>query len=298
MADVVEVEEDTFAAIDGLIARALAAETWTHEWEYVRGLVGLGVYGLERGAAGEPIVARAVSHLAARAERRDGGAITWISPTTLLPESHREANRHGYLNFGLAHGVPGALMFLAECHARGIAGAEELLRGGIAWLRGEDRGDPVARFPLMIARDLELSLQRDGWCYGDQAIAAVFLRAGQVLGEPPLIDLALDIARAVARREPNIPLDAAFCHGTLGRAHMFNRLAQASGDQELGEAARSWYRTTLDRRVGGEFFCADGQAPALLEGSIGIALGLLAATSTIEPVWDRALLVALPPSPD
>jgi len=115
------------------------------------------------------------------------------------------------------------------------------------------------------------------------------------------IDHGLSAAREVARREPTMELDAGFCHGTLGRAHMFNRLAQATGDDELAEAARRWYRVTLERRVEGTglggFVVPERNAdPAsVLTGSIGIALGLLAAASPIEPGWDRAFLCALPP---
>ena len=36
--------------------------------------------------------------------------------------------------------------------------------------------------------------------------------------------------------------------------------------------------------------------PGLLTGAIGIALALLAATTAVEPAWDRMLLVAIPPS--
>jgi hypothetical protein len=35
--------------------------------------------------------------------------------------------------------------------------------------------------------------------------------------------------------------------------------------------------------------------PGLLTGASGIALALLAATTDMEPAWDRMLLVAAPP---
>jgi hypothetical protein len=35
--------------------------------------------------------------------------------------------------------------------------------------------------------------------------------------------------------------------------------------------------------------------PGLLTGTAGVGLALLAATTPIEPAWDRALLVAIPP---
>jgi hypothetical protein len=36
----------------------------------------------------------------------------------------------------------------------------------------------------------------------------------------------------------------------------------------------------------------------LLTGTAGIALALLAATTAVEPAWDRMLLVAIPPRYD
>lgn len=303
LADLVEVDEDTFIQLDRLLGRLLEIEPWKFEWELVFGLTGLAVYALERqAAAGDALLARVVAHLSALAERSDGGAVTWRSPPTLLltPEL-REANAGGYYNLGLAHGVVGVMLLLAESAARGVAGSGDLLRGAVTWLTGHDSGNPAMRYPLMIARDVSHAGSRDGWCYGDQAAAAALVRAGQVLGEPSWIERGLSAARDVARREPTIPLDGAFCHGALGRAHMFNRLAQATGDDQLAAAAQLWYRRTFDhqaagRGVGGFSFDERTSDPAsILTGSTGIALGLLAAASPVEPGWDRAFLIALPP---
>ena len=304
LTDLVDIDEETFADLDRLIGRVLEVDPWHFEWEYVLGLVGLGVYALERpGPAGDALLARAVRHLASLAERDHDGAVTWRSPTTLLlrPE-YKEQNPDGYYNVGLAHGVVGAIILLAEATARQVAGAADLLPGAVRWLEAQDSGDPAMRFPLMIARGVPSGGGRDGWCYGDQATAAALIRAGVVMDQRAWIDRGISAALDVARREPSIPLDPAFCHGTLGRAHMFNRLAQATGNDELAEAARRWYRDTLDRRapgtgVGGYSFPEGAsEAASILTGSTGVALGLLAATSSVEPGWDRAFLVALPPT--
>lgn len=302
LTDLVDIDEETFADLDRLIGRMLAIEPWNQEWEYVLGLTGLAVYALERpGPPGDALLARAVHHLAALAERTDG-AITWRSPPTLLLDPAVKAqNPDGYYNVGLAHGVVGVVILLAEAAARGIPGAADLLAGATAWLETQDSGDPARRFPLMIARGLSHGAQRDGWCYGDQAAATALVRAGQVMQRADWIERGVSAARAVARREPTMALDPAFCHGSLGRAHMFNRLAQATGDDELAEAARRWYRDTLARRVEGTgvggYRFPDGQSePAsILTGSTGIALGLIAAVSSVEPGWDRAFLCAIPP---
>jgi hypothetical protein len=36
--------------------------------------------------------------------------------------------------------------------------------------------------------------------------------------------------------------------------------------------------------------------PGFLEGAGGIALALLAATTSVEPAWDRSLLISIPSS--
>ena len=303
LGDLVDIDEETLADLDRLVGRILEIDPWRFEWEYVLGLTGLAVYAVERpGAAGDALLARVVGHLSALAERSEGGAITWRSPPTLLlTQEQRDDNAGGYYNLGLAHGVLGVMLLLAEAAVRGVAGAGDLLRGAVTWLAGHDSGDPAFRYPLMIARGVSHSGSRDGWCYGDQAVAAALVRAGQVLGEPSWIERGLSAARDVARREPVTPLDAAFCHGTLGRAHMFNRLAQATGDDELAAAARLWYRRTFEQRVAGSgiggftFDERTSEAASILTGSTGIALGLLAAASPVEPGWDRAFLIALPP---
>jgi len=78
---------------------------------------------------------------------------------------------------------------------------------------------------------------------------------------------------------------------------------QATGEPRLAEAARSWFEQTLAMRrpgrgIGGyEAWQPGGSRSAdrgLLTGATGIALALLAATTDIEPLWDRMLLVSIP----
>jgi hypothetical protein len=83
---------------------------------------------------------------------------------------------------------------------------------------------------------------------------------------------------------------------------------QATGELRLGQAAWIWFERTLamqrpGKGIGGfETRGSDGAGspawsddPGLLTGATGIALALLAATSPIEPAWDRMLLVSIPP---
>ena len=288
--DLIELDEETAAELDGLVARILAAEPWPFLWEHVGGLVGLGVYALERGATA--MLVRAIDHLEHLAERSPAGA-TWRSPPR--PGS-ADIPADGYHNLGLAHGVVGVIAFLARAVAAAGAG-QPLLAEAVRWLRGHDTGDPAGRFPYWLGRQAPPG-RRDGWCYGDPAVAIALVGAGQALGEPSWIEHGRAVAVEVARRAPDLDPGTTLCHGTLGRAHLFNRLAQATASEELAMAARVWYRETLARRRpglgAGGYQAEPGSADqSLLVGATGIALGLLAAVSAAEPAWDRALLVDL-----
>jgi hypothetical protein len=118
--------------------------------------------------------------------------------------------------------------------------------------------------------------------------------------------VALEVARTAAARgtdpQDSEIVDAALCHGSAGLAHLFNRMHQASGDPLLAEAARAWYRYTVDMQrpgagiAGYEFFAEAGWVPltGLLSGLAGVGLGLLGGVSSREPAWDQFLAVSVP----
>ena len=98
------------------------------------------------------------------------------------------------------------------------------------------------------------------------------------------------------------------CHGAAGLGHLFNRMFQATGQQCLAEASRFWFERAIGMRrpgrgIGGYEAWAirdDGEMTwqadqGLLVGAAGIALAMMAATSDVEPAWDRMLLVDVPP---
>ena len=93
------------------------------------------------------------------------------------------------------------------------------------------------------------------------------------------------------------------CHGSAGRAHIFNRLYQATGESLFAETALYWFDETLSLRTPGEgtggFLVNEhGTDDALLNvhgllmGAAGLGLTLTAACHSIEPQWDRALLLS------
>jgi lantibiotic modifying enzyme len=298
--------EDDLGEIDEVLLDHLDQSPWRGEFDLIEGLVGFGVYALERlhRPAATACLERVVDRLAETAEHQ-GEGITWWTDPAWLPSETRAEFSGGYYNLGLAHGVPGVIGLLGQVCAAGVAHdeARPLLDGAGRWLLDQDGPDG---FSYWVVPGTKGNRARLAWCYGDPGVAAALLGAASHVEESAWESAALAIARRAAERpyEESGIKDAGLCHGSAGLAHLFNRMFQATGEPRLAEAARSWFEQTLAMRrpgrgIGGyEAWEPDGARSAdrgLLTGATGIALALLAATTDIEPLWDRMLLVSITP---
>ena len=205
----------------------------------------------------------------------------------------------------MAHGAAGVIALLAAMleHPEG-AGAAPLLEEACAWLLAHgvsSEGDGYAAevLPGVVTRGA-----RTAWCYGDLGIAASLSLAARALDSRQLAAEALRAAhRAAARSLASTGVvDASFCHGAAGLAHIFGRLHQLHDDAELERARRHWLEHTLalarpGEGIGGYRTLQPGggwsDERGLLEGAAGVGLVLLAASSEQPPSWDRALQLSL-----
>jgi len=307
-------KDDPNTAIDEFLVNYVSHTPWRHTYDLISGLVGFGVYALER--LPDPVAVRCleeiITRLAELAQESDEG-ITWLTAASLLPEWQRKRFPHGYYNLGLAHGIPGIIALLGHVYTAGVAGnqARHLLEGAVPWLLAHQIEDPErSGFADWHTREDRPSRARLAWCYGDPGVATTLLLAGRAVGEPAWQQAALTIARRAAQRPAaqSGVVDAGLCHGAAGLGHLFNRMYQTSGDPVLGEAARYWLEYTLTLRRPGRGIAgylawsedddnpSDWQAdPGLLTGAAGVALVLLAASGgplgALEPAWDRSLLI-------
>ena len=311
LTDVVDCDPETLEELDGAVAHLLDRDDWPFAWQLMIGLVGLGVYGLERAhtAGGRLIIERVEGHLARLAERTAGGA-TWRAHEADLSPELEAQNPDGFYNLGAPYGVAGAIAFLAAAHRAGALGDPSLLSDAVAWLRGQEEPAAEVRFPGYLAAGYREPSPLGGWCGGNEIAGLVLVDAGIAARESSWIEHGLAVARHAARqacRSDAAGQDLSLCHGWIGRAHIFNRVAHATGSNELSEAARWCYRRTLGARVPGSGIGGfsdisrsaktrdPAYAPGLQLGATGLALGLTAAISEAAPDWDRALLVAVPP---
>jgi len=292
-------------AIDSLIAEQL--ETWDGEFDLIRGLAGIGVYLFERGDGVRALIDKVVDRLFATSELGPQGR-TWLVRPELLTETQREASPDGRYDCGVAHGVPGVLVFLARAAQIGNVRARSAVEEASRWLDAQQIADAAGcRYPAWINRDLVTQRPgRHAWCYGDLGIAIATFGVARRLGS------STEPALGLARHTIAIPfehsqvVDAGLCHGAAGLAHLYNRLFQATGEAELRDAARTWFAHVFRLRgrpegVTGfaEYLLWPGDpqvwrpTTAILTGAMGIALSLLAAIRPDEPNWDRMLMCDL-----
>jgi lantibiotic biosynthesis protein len=311
------IDDETNEGIDEGILTWLEGPGWEGDYDLINGLVGLGVYAMERlpHAGGEACLVRVIDRLAEASEEQAGG-ITWWTRPELLSVQSRKDYPEGWYNLGLAHGVPGVIALLGEAYERGIASSRvrSLLDGAVRWLLGRKLPETIdAVFPSCLSTDVSNPPKpsRSAWCHGDPGVAIALLSAARRAGDLRWEAEALTIARKAACRplgQAGI-VDAGLCHGAAGLGHIWNRFFQATGEPLFRDAARFWLRRTLEMHRPGQglagYLAWKGRAnrrmdedvelawlgdPGLLTGVTGIALALLAAVSSIEPEWDRLLL--------
>jgi hypothetical protein len=302
-------DEDELSEVDAELLTAVAEKPWSDDYDLGSGLVGFGVYALERlpRARARATLSEIVQRLEETAET-DGAAVTWLTRADQLNELQREGSPDGYYNLGMAHGISGVIALLARACAAEIEveRVRRLLKGAVTWLFAQRRDD-APRFDYWTGRGSACKRSRSAWCYGDPGVAAALFLAGRATGDAEWLRAALELAREAAARPfaESGAVDAPICHGTAGLAHIYNRLYQASGDEELRRAAVLWIERTLDMRkdgagIGGYLTAIRNESgettfepdTTFLSGAPGVAMALAAAVSDAEPVWDRVLLLS------
>lgn len=304
-------DEDPNADIDEALAARLDGPRWTGGFDLISGLVGFGVYALERtpGEGGAALAEHVLRHLLAQAET-DAAGTRWPTPKRHMTDWQLEISPNGKYDLGLAHGTAGVIAWLSQAVRLGVGGAPArvALESAVAWLLVQEQTGERGRFPSWVGLGTAPHFARNGWCYGDPGVAAALYLAAEVLERADWRALAGEIALDTARRGPAAALatGAFLCHGTVGNAHVFNRLSHGTSHVQLRTSARDWYRMALEARTEGERFAgfasALSQAPtgkpsndsSLLVGASGLGLALLAAVADQPPAWDRALLLSLP----
>ncbi|HEX3130475.1 MAG TPA: lanthionine synthetase C family protein [Thermoanaerobaculia bacterium] len=308
-----EAAPDANEEIDEWIAGTVRSTPWQGDYDLLFGLAGLGCYALDH--PDREFAARVIGSIVDRLEelavQREAG-LSWWTPSSKLFPADLKKFPGGYFNLGLAHGAPGVVGMLARACGENLAGsrARRLLDGAVEWLltnkREDDGGSTFAPF-VGAETSTPAASCRSAWCYGDPGVAAALLGAARAVGAPDWEREAVAIALKDCTRPMHDRgvVDATLCHGAAGLGHLYNRFYQATGEETFGRVARDWFEHALSMRRPGlgiagfsSWWDEAGEwrnVSGFLEGAAGISLALIAATSHIEPGWDRPMLLAIPP---
>jgi hypothetical protein len=300
--------------LDTLLSEYVTSESAAAQgFDLVGGLIGIGVYFLERLPADAAVdgLRRVVNRLAERAEVCENGTV-WRTQARHLPESLRVNAPDGLYDLGLAHGSPGVVGFLAQVLVRGIYvdHTKALLGDAVRWLRAcGPVADPEFSYQCWVSpgRAPTNEMTRAAWCYGDPSVAWALFAAARALVDPNCELFARRLAKAAFYRphERTGAVDASLCHGTAGLAHMSHAIWLESADPWFAVAARRWVCSTLrfrkeGRGVAGFEYCATGDSgrevwrpdSTFLTGAAGVGLALACALDSSDRSWDRLLLLS------
>lgn len=241
------------------------------------------------------------------------GRRPWFIPPRHFPiEEYLETYPHGYVNLGLAHGIPGPLAALSFAAAAGYRSGDVLdtIRQVSTYLVGlsspDGYGHNWSNGVLLTEAGAEdpaaaVPSARTTWCYGAPGIACALLAAATALDDDELRAVAVDTFEGVLRRfhAHGRFASATVCHGAAGLLVMCVRFARDTGS---GLARRSVADLTEhvlthcdpDLLLGVQDLEQPGvllDSPALLTGAAGVALALWSAATPHRPQWERALLI-------
>ena len=287
----------------------LVAEAPTLSYDLHHGLVGFGIYAVERlpNRGARRLLELILARLEAMAEPHGGGLrwrtvnAEWVEGQGVAAALARGVYAHNLLNG--AAGIVG-LCGAAIHHGVAVQRARRLLEGAVTWMWKTRSG----RF---FPSPFQLTLF--GGSLGIAAVASVAARAARM---PTWQRRALDMLRELARlrggaaRTPAASIGA----GLAGAAHVFRRLAIATGEPLFVDAARRYARKLIVRRRPGHGLCGYSVwsptwqraylkdprypigwigVPGFADGVAGIGLVLTSLLHEEQPTtWDRAFLLS------
>ncbi|MCX4247768.1 lanthionine synthetase LanC family protein [Paraliomyxa miuraensis] len=286
--DPADVDGDPLADFDDALLEFVREAPTDGFFDLICGMVGYGVYFLERhprglAAAG---LAAVVDALLAMSRPHDHG-LSWFTGPQLLYPHQREKDPNGHTDLGVAHGSAGVVYLLAKAsqlnaHPR----ASTALDQAVSALLSNERDAPL---PYCAGG----APARVAWCYGDLGVGAALCVAGHCVGEPRWIARGAALAeRAFARAEDDDGVvDACLCHGALGNAHIFGRLFRLTNREVFAVASRRDFERGLDHCMATPADHRWTADTSFTTGSLGMALCLLGLAG-VDSSWDRLLCLS------
>ncbi|MEV8020024.1 lanthionine synthetase C family protein [Streptomyces sp. NPDC086554] len=224
------------------------------------------------------------------------------TPGWWVDHDTRRTNRlpGGHGNLGVAHGIPGPLMLLAQALRCGIQveGQVEAIRTICAhldiWRQESDTGpwwpEHVTLADLKSGRPHHRHPGRPSWCYGTPGIARAGQLAGIALNDQTLQSAYEDALQQCLNDPTQLAkiTDTSLCHGWAGVYQTAFRAARDARTPHLSSLLPVLRKNLIARARP-----ASAEGPGFLEGDAGCALALVTASTDRVPTtgWDACLMI-------
>lgn len=270
----------------------------------ISGVAGALIYAIERQLAGDQRFAQDLATAAARcllqAAQRTAQGWCWPVPQATLDPDDQRLFPQGATFCGPGHGMSGIVSALAKAHSMGLIHDTTMIEQGTRWLSAQDDLSPhLAQYPHTVGPGAPpVFPPMLGWCSGVLATTLQRLAGLTLLGRPTGDLHARLRAGAATLPAATTVNEMHLCHGFVGHALLFHYASVTTGNVTFDEAARRWYREahrTISPGAGEAAahrltIAHERDMPSnFLQGSAGIALGLLALGSDEAPPWLRLL---------
>lgn len=201
-------------------------------------------------------------------------------------EENRPRYRDCTLDFGMAHGLTGFVIYLSHVASiRKTGSCMELLQSAVGLLTSTvdvSRG----RSPN---RQGENDHGGAAWCYGPLMAGLALFLSGQALGSPRTMSSGAETVRAVLKNNliDTSQFGLSLCHGLSGIFHIAHRFAQITKDDRDLLIAIDWLRTLLHSLERGG--SADEGYRGYVNDDVGVAMAL---HSVLKPDldWDGMIM--------
>ncbi len=296
-----EADEEILQECDDFVAKMGIRSFSLGNYDPIYGGVGCGLYFLERN---QPKILEIMIQELESSAIVDEIGMYWYDMLS------KKKGQEQVINFGVAHGLPSILYFLAKTYQKGIC-VDKCLQmiDAITDLlfRYESDQDTFAFPSRLMVKDGNLQvekLNRLGWCYGDLGISAILIQVGKITKKKHLYDAGLRLALRTCRlrtTEETLIHDAGLCHGSFGAAHIYRRLHEYTDRSEFQGATIYWegisnrFFNHLDSPAAFKEWHVGKWEPSygFLTGLTGASLAMISSLSSdIKPGWDRALLLS------
>ncbi|MEC1792709.1 lanthionine synthetase C family protein [Bacillus vallismortis] len=237
-----------------------------------------------------------------------------------IPSQHqftdieKKAYPNGNFNMGLAHGIPGPICVLSSALMQGIEvkGQERAIEKMVDFLlRFSEKEEQDRLFWKGIISFEEyqngsppnaVNFSRDAWCYGRPGVCLAIVKAGKALQNPELLNIGVQNLRYTISDIKGI-YSPTVCHGYSGIGQIMLAVNQLTGQeyfkeelQEIKQKIMSFYdKDYIFGFHNYESMEGDEVVPlqyvGLLDGAVGVGLGMLNMELGSKTDWTKALLI-------